>query len=79
MNSIEGSHRQVMGENAGGAAAVRAMDHRNAQRGQRNARIELRDGRIIPGGDLSQEDVGKHRPGEFQLRRNAYHVVDDGL
>ena len=58
-----------MREDAGGAASVRAMDHRNAQRGQRNTRIELCDGRIIPGGDRSQEDVGKHWPGEFQQRR----------
>ena len=49
-----------MGEDAGGAAAVLTMDHRDAEWGQRNARIELRDGRIIPGRDMPQEDAGKH-------------------
>src|SRR5205823_14824749 len=44
--------------------------------GQAHAGIETADGRIVPGGDLAQEDVGQHGPGEAQIGADARDVVN---
>ena len=49
------------------------MDHHDLLVGQFHARVVLGDARIGPGGDLAQEDVGKHVAAEAEIV-DAGHV-----
>src|SRR5690606_22124808 len=60
---------QVVGEVEGGARTVRAVDDADLAVGQRHARVERGDGRVVPGGDLAEEDVAQQRTGQLQLAR----------
>src|SRR5690606_7436760 len=60
---------QVVGEVEGGARTVRAVDDADLAIGQRHARVERGDGRVVPGGDLAEEDVAQQRTGQLQLAR----------
>ena len=51
------------------------MHHYDGQIGKLRSRIQLRKSRIVPIGDLSQEDVRNYVGGEFQFLVNARHVV----
>src|SRR5579875_171441 len=64
-----------MCEDAGGATAVGTMDDGDILVGQRNARIESGDLRVVPGFDLAHEDVGQHRAGQFQMAVDAAEIV----
>ena len=46
--------------------------------GELQARVELRDRRVVPGGDLAQVDFGDRPAVEFQARLDARKVVGDG-
>ena len=43
--------------------------------GKADARVQLRDRRVVPLGNLAEEDVGQNRSAEFQLLRDARDVV----
>src|SRR5690606_25744535 len=60
------------------ARTVGAVDDADLAVGQRGAGIERDDGRIVPGGDLAEEDVGQHRTRQLELSGCQAFEVDDG-
>ncbi len=52
------------------------MDHDDGARRQGGAGVQFGDGGIVPPGDLSEEDIREHGPGELQFGIHAWNVVD---
>ena len=67
---------EVVGEVGRGAGLVRAVDRRDGRVGQGDARVDGRDRRVVPVGDLAAEDLRDQRRRELQVR-HAGEVVDD--
>src|SRR5262249_33508505 len=61
----------------GGARTVRSVDDGNCLLGQLETGVELGDGRVVPGLDLAQEDVGDGRTVENQRAGLDAGDVDD--
>jgi hypothetical protein len=57
---------EVVAEDVGGAAAVGAVHDVDVDAGQVRAGVEGGDGRVVPLGDLAEEDAGEDGPGEPQ-------------
>src|SRR5262249_15547484 len=49
--------KQVVGEGVGGAAALGPADHGDVKFFQLQANVTLGDERVVPGGDLAEEDA----------------------
>ena len=56
--------------------ALGAEHQADLNRRQRDAFVQPRNGRIVPVGDPSQEDIGQHGAAELQIRGHAGHVVN---
>src|SRR6266404_2167874 len=67
---------QVVGEDRGGARAVAAVGYDDLQVRKLRALVLRRDRRIVPLGDLAQEDAGHGLRRELQVL-HARRVVDD--
>ena len=65
---------QIVGEVEGRARTVGAVNDRDRLRRQLRIRIELLDRRIVPLGDLAEEDVGERRTVEDEVA--GLHAVD---
>ena len=61
-----GDGGQVVAEDVGGAAAVGAVHDLDRRGRQGDAGVEGGDGRVVPAGDLAEEDPGEHRAGQVQ-------------
>ena len=68
---------KVVGEDEGRPRTVRAMHDDDRLRRQLDVRVELRDRRIVPLGDLAEEDVRQRRPVEDELVRADAVEIDD--
>ena len=70
---------QVVAEDVGGAAAVGAVHDGDVGVGQPGAGVEDGKGRVVPLGDLAEEDLRENGAGELQPRAvEPRHVVGDG-
>ncbi len=58
---------QVLGEVVRGAGLVRAVESLDLEVGQVDARVQLRDRRVVPLADLAVEDLGDRRGVQDQL------------
>src|SRR5205823_598584 len=56
---------------------VRAMNHRDLGIGKLDALIYLRDGGIVPFGDLAEIDVGEERTGQLEFAGLHAYKIDD--
>ncbi len=69
----------IVGERVGGARTVGTVRDGDGQIRQRDARVQLGDGRGVPLGDGTTEDVGGGDAVQFQLAGlEARNVHDDG-
>ena len=66
---------EVVAEDVGGAAAVGAVHDGDVGVGQRGAGVEGGDGRVVPPGDLAEEDPGEDRAGQLQRAVEGHDVV----
>src|SRR5690606_7027409 len=69
---------QVVGEVERGARTVGTVDDADFAPGQHGAGVERDDGRVVPAGDLAEEDVGEHRTRQLELAGCQAFDVDDG-
>src|SRR5690606_36202162 len=67
---------QVIDEVVGGAGTVGAVHDVDLGRRQRHAGVDRGDLRVVPGGDLAEEDVGEDRAGQAQLAAADAFDVD---
>src|SRR3984885_4836234 len=68
---------KIVGPDEGGARSVGAMHDRDCGVGQIDAGIELGDRRIVPLGDVTQEDLGDRRTVERDVTRLDAGQVQD--
>src|SRR5262249_40011884 len=68
---------EVVREVVRGARSVAAVDGRDVGGREVDARVDLRDRRVVPLRDLAEVDVGDDRPGQLQVVRDAGKVVHD--
>ena len=68
---------EVIGEDAGGAAAVGAVHDDDRLVGELHARVVIGNLRVVPFGDLAEVDVGHVFRGELQPLGDAGKVVGD--
>src|SRR5262249_4591000 len=61
--------REIVHPNVRRAASVRPVNHDDRLTRQRHAGVERGDLRVVPLGDLAQEDVREHLARELELRR----------
>ena len=66
---------KVVGEQKGGARAVRAVHHRDVGVGHFDAAIEGDDGRIIPLLDLAQVNIGQHFTGQLEIALTDFFQI----
>src|SRR6266850_2740771 len=58
---------KIVREDVIGALAVSAVEDVNRKFGEFHFWIEFRDGRIVPGFDFPEKNIGHYGPGEFEL------------
>ena len=75
---------EVVGEDEGGPGAVGTVHRRDGLVGQLEARIQVRDGGVVPLLDLAEVDVGEQRAGQLELAgldagnvHHGNHAADD--
>ena len=68
--------RQIVGPHKRRPRTVRPVHDRDAARRQGDACVDLRERRIVPLGDLAEEDVGEDRPRELDLCAQSFDVID---
>src|SRR5205807_4656872 len=68
--------RHVVGPDECGAGAVRTMDDDDRLRRQLGVRIELSDCRVVPGLDLTEENLRKCRSIELEFTRLDAFDID---
>ncbi len=70
---------EELGEQEGVTAAVGPVQRHDRDVGQRHARIQLGDGRVVPGGDGALVDRREHLAAQFQVRQDTGDVVGHQL
>ncbi len=70
------SDREVRGEEEGGAGTIRTVNDSDRQGRQSQTGVPLGDGRIIPHGDLAEEDVGQNGARQLQLAGGYARDID---
>ncbi len=67
---------QIVGPDVGGAAAVGTVDHNNVSGRQFDTGVGFHQFRIVPFGDLTEEDPRQRIRREVEIRAHAGDVID---
>src|SRR5882724_672408 len=72
---IDANFRQVVRPDIGGSAAIRPMNYDDIVRREIHTLVDVRNGGIVPLGNISQKDSRKGLGGKIQLYGNPRNVV----